>query len=174
MKAEISALLDDELDAFSTHRALDVLRRDVALRKTWQIYHVIGDALRHAPDISAEFSATLATRLAQEPVVLAPSAMAPAKKSAMRYALPLAASVMGAAAVGWVAQSFNSPQVAQLAVARSILQQMPATAVSLRPIQNDALKEYLVAHQAYSPSGPMQSIAPYVRTVSEIHQGGRQ
>jgi len=174
MKAEISALLDDELDAYSADRALDALQRDGALRDSWQTYHVIGDALRRAPEFSPGFSARLAARIAQEPVVLAPGAMTSQKRSPMRYALPLAASVMGTAAVGWVAQSLNNPLSTQLSAARLTMQPAPLAAVSLPAVKNDALKEYLVAHQAYSPSGRMQSIAPYVRTVSEIHQGGRQ
>ncbi len=174
MKAEISALLDDELDAYSVNRSLDALRRDSALRETWQTYHLIGDALRRSPEISTDFSAKLLARLTQEPVVLAPGAMAPPKKNRMRYAFPLAASVMGVAAVGWVAQSLNNPQSMQLTVARPASQHAPLASSSPPTAQNGALKEYLVAHQAYSPSGRMQSVAPYVRTVSEIRQGGRQ
>jgi sigma-E factor negative regulatory protein RseA len=32
------------------------------------------------------------------------------------------------------------------------------------------VNEYLMAHQEYSPSTTLQGVAPYVRTVSAVHE----
>lgn len=172
MKQEISALLDDELGREDVSRALDALRRNAELQETWELYHAIGDALRHSPGYSSDFSRRVMARLAQEPIVFAPTAKP--NRTAFRVAMPLAAAVMGMAAVGWVALSLNAPQPADLAA-------RPRTSAEIAAVQpqpaavnpSGALKEYLVAHQAHAPNGGIQGVAPYVRTVSEIRQGGR-
>lgn len=172
MTQEISALLDDELGREDVNRVIDALRRDGELQETWELYHVIGDVLRHSPGYSSGFSRRVMLRLAQEPIVFAPSAQP--KRTAFRVAMPLAAAVMGMAAVGWVALSLNAPQPADLAA-------KPRTSTEIATAQpqlaaanpSGALKEYLVAHQAHAPNGGIQGVAPYVRTISEIRQGGR-
>jgi sigma-E factor negative regulatory protein RseA len=89
----------------------------------------------------------------------------------LRFALPLAAAVMGMAAVGWVALSLNAPQPLELAAKPRQTNEQAVPVAEQSP--SGALKEYLVAHQAHSPSGGIQGVAPYVRSVSEIRQGGR-
>lgn len=172
MKSEISALIDDELATDAAGRTIDALRQNIDLRREWEAYHLIGDALRRSPPLSAGFSEKVMARLAEEPVVLAPAAMPGSGRSALRFALPLAASVMGVGVVGWLALSLNAPQPVQMAATP------PAAQAAVRPasaqVSQGALKEYLVAHQAHSPSGRLQGVAPYVRTVSEIRQGDRQ
>jgi sigma-E factor negative regulatory protein RseA len=144
MKPNISALLDDELEQSEASRTIDALRRDKALQETWNLYHLIGDALRHAPGYSPDLSAKVIARLSEEPVLFVPSAQP--KRTPLRFALPLAAKPRPA----------NEP-------ATPVAEQSPS----------GALKEYLVAHQAHSPSSGIQGVAPYVRSVSEIRQGGR-
>lgn len=169
MKPDISALLDDELDQSEASRTIDALRRDKELQETWNLYHLIGDALRQAPDYSPDLSAKVMARLSEEPVLFVPSAQP--KRTPLRFALPLAAAVMGMAAVGWVALSLNSQQPIEL-TAKPRPANEPATPVAEQS-PSGALKEYLVAHQAHSPSSSIQGVAPYVRSVSEIRQGGR-
>jgi len=208
MKSEISALLDGELDTNETETSIDLLRRNGEMGEAWDTYNIIGDVMRsndRAPEVpfssiasmaSSAFSLSVMARLAKEPVVLAPGAIPKAKTNNLeqnefnhvrisrvgnggRLALSVAASVMGAVAVGWVALSLNSSQPSQVAMmqqrplipAQNFAQTTPSR-VTIE--QQGALKEYLVAHQAHSPSSRMQGVTPYVRTVSEIHQGGRQ
>lgn len=168
MKPDISALLDDELEQTEASRVFDALRSDKDLQEAWHTYHLIGDILRRSPEYSPHFSQRVMDRLLKEPIVFAPSAQP--ERPPLRFALPLAAAVMGMAAVGWVALSLNAPQTIELAA-----KPRPAneTAVVAREQSSAALKEYLVAHQAHSPSGGIQGVAPYVRTVSEIRKGGR-
>ena len=72
MKAETSALLDDELEDHATGPVLKALKNDPALQQTWEIYHLLGDVLRNAPALSPNFSRRLEERLKAEPTLLAP------------------------------------------------------------------------------------------------------
>lgn len=169
MKADISALLDDELERDEANRAIDVLRSDQDLQEAWNTYHLIGDSLRGSPEYSPHFSQRVMTRLLKEPVLFAPSTQT--RRAPLRFALPLAAAVMGMAAVGWVALSLNAPHPIELAAKPRLANESMVPVKDLS--SSGALKEYLVAHQAHSPSGGIQGVAPYVRTVSEIRRGGR-
>lgn len=169
MKHDISALLDDELGEDDADRAIDALRRDKELQEAWNTYHLIGDVLRRSPEYSPHLSRQVMARLLKEPVLFVP--VAQPKRSPLRLALPMAAAIMGMAAVGWVALSLNAPQPVELAAKTHSAGGSAAPAKDQTP--SGALKEYLVAHQAHSPSGGIEGVAPYVRTVSEIHKGGR-
>ena len=76
--AWLSALADG--DAQALERACSHWREDHQARKTWHVYHVIGDVMRseelaRPAARDAAFVASLRTRLAAEPVVLAPAPM---------------------------------------------------------------------------------------------------
>jgi sigma-E factor negative regulatory protein RseA len=90
-REELSALADGELSGDAVRRACALWRDDSEHRSTWHAYQLIGDVMRSedlACDASADraFLGALRTRLAAEPVVLAPvptaSAEALAGKSA--------------------------------------------------------------------------------------------
>lgn len=169
MKPDISALMDNELGQDEAERSIDALRRDEDLQETWHAYHLIGDVLRRSPEFSPHFTQKVMARLQDEPVLFAPSARP--RRSPLRLALPLAAAVMGMAAVGWVALSLNTPEPVELAARQRPA--LPAAVPVGDPSASGALKEYLVAHQVHSPSGGIQGSTIYVRTVSEIRKGGR-
>src|SRR5688500_8447097 len=75
----LSALTDGELDSAAAARACARWRDDPSQRSAWHAYQLIGDVLR-SDDLAstarrdAAFLAALRTRLAAEPVVLAPEA----------------------------------------------------------------------------------------------------
>jgi sigma-E factor negative regulatory protein RseA len=46
LRQSLSAVIDDEADAFELRRVLDELGRDPELRGLWERYHLIGNALR--------------------------------------------------------------------------------------------------------------------------------
>ncbi len=170
MKPDISALLDDELDLDEAGRVIDALRRDSELQDAWNTYHLIGDALRHSPEYSPNIARRVMARLEKEPVQFVPAALRP--RSPLRFSLPLAAAVMGMAVVGWMALSLNAPQPVELAAQPRMTKEVAVPVIDQSP--SGALKEYLVAHQAHSPSGGIQGVASYVRTVSEIRQGSKR
>ena len=66
MKPDISALLDDELEPGAASRTIDALRREKELQEAWNVYHLIGDALRRSPGYSHDLSAKVMARLAEE------------------------------------------------------------------------------------------------------------
>ncbi len=49
LRQSLSAVIDDEADAFELRRVLDELGRDDGLRALWDRYHLIGNALRGEP-----------------------------------------------------------------------------------------------------------------------------
>lgn len=86
----LSALTDGELDSAAAARACGLWRDDPSQRSAWHAYQLIGDVLR-SDDLAstarrdAAFLAALRTRLAAEPVVLAPQPVAePAVAGARR------------------------------------------------------------------------------------------
>jgi len=79
-------------------------------------------------------------------------------------ALSAAAAIGGVALVTWLAL-FDSPFAPQQKVAGNQAPPGGQTQVAATPA-NDAVNDYLLAHQQFSPSTAMQGVASYVRTVS--------
>jgi len=186
MKETLSAWIDGELDPRQTGALLPRLKQDAELRRNWDCYHLIGDALRgvHGADLCAR----IRDRVDAEPTVLAPQRRSRAEK--LRWgALSLAASVAAAAFVGWMALSgtqpgsvqvatVSAPEVAQVAtvstpeVAQVAAVSAPEVAQVAMPA-GDVINDYLLAHQRYSPSNAMQGVAPYVLTVADERSGAQ-
>lgn len=176
MKDELSALLDGDLDEASASPVFESIRRDPVLVEKWNAYCLIGDALRGDIRGSADMSARAMESIRSEPTLLAPAATAASEQRApgWRIAMPIAASVMGVAAVGLVAFTLYpqaddplrhaaapaSAQAVELASVRSVV---PVTS----PDREDAHREYVFVHQAMSGGGPIPGAVQYVRTVSE-------
>lgn len=114
---KVSALMDGEMQAHEMARAVQQVTGDDALRASWQIYHLVGEALRtgrHAPCTDSDaFLDKFRQRMAQEPQVLRPVEVAQppvewtrqaeaANEPVFRWRLVAGvASVAVAAAVGW-------------------------------------------------------------------------
>jgi sigma-E factor negative regulatory protein RseA len=168
MKQQISECMDGELDAEGAARILGQVAGSADLRADWVLYHMVGDGMRDAPDLSPGFAARFAERLAQEPTVLAPRPSLLPRRSVAQFAMYATAALSAVAVVGWFALT---PQLASNNVAavqppivpaeKVAVQQRPAIS-PLKPRDHD----YLLAHQAVSPGGAMPGVAPYVRTVS--------
>lgn len=164
MKENLSAWMDDELSGEQARPLLSQLKRDAELCASWDCYHLIGDAVRgvHGPDLHARICA----RLDAEPTVLAPQRSA--KPERLRnLALSVAASVAAVVFVGWMALpgQKDMPQIAAIPAAEVKQVALPA---------GEGAKDYLLAHQRYSPSSAMQGVAPYVRTVAEERSAVRR
>ena len=159
MKEKLSAMMDDALPDGERESCVRRLKEDDELRAAWDVYHLIGDALRGhtAPHVADEVRA----RLADEPTVLAPRR--PARPRLAWYPLAAAASIAAVALVGWLALPLVGLQPdrdAQL-VAR-VAEQVPAAVPAAQGVA-----DYLLAHQRFSPAIAMSGLAPYVRTVAE-------
>jgi len=83
----------------------------------------------------------------------------------------LAASIAAVALVGWMALA---PRPASVELAKTpiggphdvpALVRQPVPALVRQPL-TEAARDYLIAHQVYSPRNSLQGVAPYVRSVS--------
>ncbi|PTD97898.1 sigma-E factor negative regulatory protein [Pseudothauera lacus] len=191
MKDKLSTLLDGELDEGLDAPLFENLKRTPGTRAEWDAWCLIGDVLRGDQCGAVDFTARVMARLDDEPTVLAPVLRPPAReRNALRESLmPLAASVMGVAAVGWVAHTlWSAEQTAGLEVAAVPLVQVaerplavvaPAAAVvefrqAAQASQGDPHREYVFVHQAMTGGGPLPGAVQYVRTVSDLRrEGGR-
>jgi sigma-E factor negative regulatory protein RseA len=161
MKEKLSAMMDDALEDGERERCVQRLKEDEELRTAWDIYHLIGDALRGhtAPQVAEQVRA----RLAAEPTVLAPRRPERARPRLTWYPLAAAASVAAVALVGWLALPlFDLPRGG---VGPGTIAQVEPPAAPVPQAQGVA--DYLLAHQRFSPAIAMSGLAPYVRTVAE-------
>jgi sigma-E factor negative regulatory protein RseA len=173
MKSDLSAWMDGVLE--DDGPSYERLRRDGELHRVWAEYHLIGDALRGEPRLAMNVAPRVMAALAAEPTVLVPAA-GRRSRSALRFALPLAASVMGIGAVAWVAQSLRPAE--QPATLAASAPRPAATEAAAVPVESEAdrsaqVQPYLFAHQGHSFMGNVQGVAPYVRIVSDARGPGR-
>lgn len=165
MKSELSAFLDDELDASRQPALLTAIGRDEELRRAWDGYHLIGDALRRSQRLDQQLAVRVMASLCHEPVVLAPQVKR--ARHVLRSSLAAAATVAGAALVAWVALA--PPQAGSGGLAKTYASaeaQAPSTLASADTSEGSLLQEYMIAHQAYSPGNRIQGGTAYVRSVS--------
>ncbi|AYH44724.1 sigma-E factor negative regulatory protein [Azoarcus sp. DN11] len=181
MKDRLSALLDGDLDEQAAHPVFESMRRDPSLRTDWEAYCVIGDVLRGDRHGSAGFIGRVMASISDEPTLLAPPLQtAPGNGRAWRSLMPLAASLMGVAAVGWVAHALYSDQGSgmgsAIAVARApvvVASPVAVRSVAVAPTPAavvDPTREYLFVHQAMAGGGSISSVIQHVRVVSDVGQ----
>ena len=175
-KEWISALADGELAGSELDKALDALRRDASLQRSWTRYHLIRDTLHSNLDASVDagLHERISAALELEPVVLAPQR---ASRPWLRHAagIAVAASVTGIAVFG--IQQMNREEGAPVATMAEVMQpgnivrMENPTLVAANPnpteVQEDngKLAPYLVNHNEYSVSSGMHGMLPYVRIV---------
>jgi len=165
MKETLSAWMDSELSGEQARPLLPQLKHDAELRRNWDCYHLIGDALRGVQ--GADLCAGVCARLEAEPTVLAPQRRSKPEK--LRWtALSLAAGMAAVAFVAWMGLPGTQPESLQLAA-------VPVPEVRQAAVPaGEGAKDYLLAHQRYSPSSAMQGVAPYVRTVADVRSSARR
>lgn len=182
MNEKISALIDAELDELDERRALDAMKHDVALRGTWERYHLIRSAMTRQLGVLAPHDLTERVRLEIDGSSIAPSA-------SLRF-WPLVGGFAAAASVALVAflglQAWRVPaaRVAPVAVAPANVmvaeksvggaaQPVATNVTSVAPEKTsargaqDRLHYYLFGHNEFMPTGTMGSMLPYVRVVSD-------
>ena len=165
MKDRISQLMDGELDDRAAAGAVQALSGESEARETWRIYHLISDAMRDTPVLSAGFAARVSEKLAAEPTVVSPNRIRPEPRKWFALPAAAAASIAGVALVGWLAfapQQPGTPSPAPVAQAPTMIPLPSAT------------PDYLLAHQGFSPRVSLQGMAPYARTVSDQVNEGRK
>jgi len=171
---KISAFMDGEAAPAETRQALTNLRSDEECQKLWNSFHLVGDVMRGDPVLRDDFIDRLRERIKNEPTVLAPRARWSAPT---RFAYSAAAAVAGLAVVAAIVMTNNPLRPAgDIATApKSNPLQIAQSDEHLRPAANPAqVNEYLMAHQEFSPRTALQGVVPYVRSVSESHDGNRR
>jgi sigma-E factor negative regulatory protein RseA len=175
----ISAFMDGESARTEAQHAMLHLKQNDECCEVWATFHLIGDMMRGTPVLRDDFVTRFRAQMEHEPTQLAPRMSRVKWKKSISYALSAAASLGAIAFVLTVALSDNTlrpqapiavaPKAVETMVARAVAQPAdprPTAAISQHPVN-----EYLMAHQEYSPSNAFQGVAPYVRTVSESHDG---
>jgi sigma-E factor negative regulatory protein RseA len=175
-RAALSALMDG--DSSAADEACRAWRGDASARADWHAYHLVGDLMRsdehHADDArDARFLVAVRTRLAAEPVVLAPTpALTPLARArrARRWMAPTAVAAGFVAVAGAlmvtrvatpdsVATSLTAATAVPAASVRPVAVAASQAAVENAPmIRNAELDRYLEAHRQYA-NGAMQ-VAP--------------
>jgi sigma-E factor negative regulatory protein RseA len=171
MRARISALMDSELDAGEIGEPLKALGEDAEAREAWRTYHLISDALQGGGLLGSDCLRRVSGRLAQEPALIGPLPAQVAAARRPRWFLPsaLAASVAAVALVGWMAfapQASRPPLQPEVAAAPPPTPPLARAKAPARQPLTEATRDYLIAHQAFSPRTSLQGMAPYVRSVS--------
>ena len=187
-REQLSALADGQLDGEEWAQALQFAAQDEG-RETWQMYHLVGDALRSA-DLAragdgADFLAKLHQKMAQEPLPVRGLA-APAAPPALLQAPPTHAandslfrwkmvagfaSLAAVAAIGWNAVGplrgeSAGPQLAAApatATLQAVATSNPDAQVMLR---DPRLDELLAAHKQYSGTTALQMPAGFLRNAN--------
>lgn len=163
MSERLSAWIDGEFESGQTQELLDQLKHDGTRRNDWCCYHLIGDTLRgvHGPD----FSAQILDQLNSEPTVLVPRTRISIVGLGRlgRLASIATAGVAALAFVGvvsWV--NLRSPQQNSPETAANRTTEFKQVAVEI----SNETRDYLLAHQQYSPANSMQGLRGYVRAIS--------
>jgi hypothetical protein len=159
--ADISRLMDGELPDAEFERCMAGLKSEEAMA-TWVCYHVIGDQLRGSYGVSRGFAARFRAALVAEPTVLAPP---PARRRSepATFAWAAVATLAAVTVVGWTAYSIVDGSPTGLAKAREAA---TVRAAQVRPPAGDVPREYLLAHQEFSPAMAIQGGAPYLRSAT--------
>jgi sigma-E factor negative regulatory protein RseA len=154
----LSALVDGELDPDDVARVCADCRADTASQAAWYTYHLIGDVLRSddlasAPARDRVALARLRTRLAAEPVVLAPALRVPgvAQQRASRTPWPwvgLSAVAAGFAAVAAVLVVLRAPAPEPQSLAGAAPRPQAEVVIAVppgAPRQHEPLPQALIA-----------------------------
>lgn len=152
MKAQISALIDDESDADAAAHLFAALKGDGELAKCWSTYHLIGDVMRGEPPLRPDFPQRLMQQLEAEPTVLAPKSHQ--ARHTPSFWMSVAASVAAVMFVGWMAlqQQARSPSADGVST------------VAQNDVSPESVNSYLLAHQKTFAGSGMQS-SYYIRPV---------
>lgn len=164
---KISELADGELDGHEAAGAYSALKSGGESLEAWHRYHLISDAMRDTRLLSDGFAERVAVRLAAEPTVLAPKALAAPARSLPWYATRVAAGIAAVAFVGFATMTMLdqgvAPQMAQTPKGAA-----PAGAAPAIVPASESARDYMQAHQGYSPRNALQGYVDtrQVQTVS--------
>ncbi|MCR4333278.1 MAG: sigma-E factor negative regulatory protein [Sulfuricaulis sp.] len=171
LKEKLSALVDNELDELEERRVFTALEGDVALRRTWERYHLVRAALHQDVDVvvAQDAAEQVARRIDAEPS----TAVSFRRHRVTRFigTLAIAASVAAIAITGvqWVHQPVPAllPALAANTPAPQNFIRSGTTRWDMKePEAESALNAYLVEHDEFASTSGLGGMMPYVRIVS--------
>jgi len=145
MTQEISSLMDGELGAQEAGQALQACCASEEHKRTWFLYHVIGDSMRGQAPRRLSLPGGVLEALQAQPTVLAPRRKL-LESTFARVSLAAAASVATVGVVSWIGT--QGGQVPEPVVARNAGLQPVANTV---PVQDIQYQDYLAAHRQMPP-----------------------
>lgn len=165
MMEQISALADDEIALADAEHLMAAMQTNSHGAQAWAHYHLIGDVMRGADMLSANFKQNLMQKIELEPTVLSPNAglknqaqvqVLPAeRKNKLPVAWAMAASFAAVMAVGWMVlqtQVIGQAKPEMLAQASVTAPEASAPEMQTASVNQAVPAEYLMAHQASAPS----------------------
>ncbi|HUI99568.1 MAG TPA: sigma-E factor negative regulatory protein [Usitatibacter sp.] len=165
MTQEISALMDGELEGREAEAALSACCGDEDRKRTWYLYHAIGEAMRGQAPARLAMPANVFEKLRQQATVVAPR-MRLRPAAVTRVALAAAASVATVGVVGWLGSQGGNPAPVPVVASKTTDQAIqPVSSTTIVPAPALSVQEYLVAHrQIPSPDlyRPVTNTAPAV------------
>ena len=171
LKEKLSALVDNELDELEERRVFTALEDDVALRRTWERYHLLRAALHQDVDVvvAQDAAEQVARRIEAEPS----TAVSFRRHRVTRFlgTLAIAASVAAIAITGvqWVHQPAPAPLPALAAnnpAPQNFIRSGTPRWDMKEPETESALNAYLVEHDEFASTSGLGGMMPYVRIVS--------
>ncbi len=171
--------MDGELDKQEAEKIIAILKKEEDLKKDWEAYHLIGDALRQSTKLSTNVLPQIAEQLNKEPTILAPAISTSKYSKNKVFAYSIAASVVAMVTVlfGW--QSTYVPQQTLVADQSNIESNMPAPTPAIMvstPPTNliyqhppAEINDYLFVHREFSPGTVTRGQTTYVHPVIEAH-----
>ncbi len=157
---EVSVSISAWMDGDEQASMPDVLKTEQG-KETWQLYHLIGDALR-TPELAlppaVEFSSRVAQAIAAEPTILAPGALATEQTTSWmrRYGWPSFAMAAAVASVVWVARPFLVPEMTDTAPQVAMSAPASIVASSLDP---SSVQSYVSAHRQVSGPAAVRQVS---------------
>lgn len=157
---EVSVTISAWMDGDAQAAMPDVLHT-LHGKETWQLYHLIGDALRTpelARPVATDFSIRVSQAIADEPTILAPRAQTAVKQSIWmrRYGWPSLAMAAAVASVVWVARPFLLPEV--ISPAGQVAFSTPAGS-EVKPIDPSLVAPYVSAHRQVSGPSSVRQVS---------------
>ena len=146
MTQELSSLMDGELDPRDADRVCRACGLDEDQKRTWYLYHAIGESMRGRAPRTLAMPQGVAEKLKEQPAVVA--RRKPAPRTVARVAMAAAASVATVGVVGWLGTQGGSPAAGPAVVAKSTPSIQPvASTAAVAPVPALNVQEYLVAHR---------------------------
>jgi sigma-E factor negative regulatory protein RseA len=165
----LSALADGEARGDEVSQACAAWREDAQARADWHVYALVGDVLRsddlaRSTEPDTAFLMRLRERMAREPVVLAPAAMAspapgvpvaamPARKRPWGAPMAMAAGALAVIGVAAVMRGVALPDAQPTLAAAPVQGAVPVATGPVRQV------EALVANGAAAPVGDVAASA---------------